>query len=293
MATAAVAPKLGKGVVVSIRSLGLDEAFIEKFIEEDPSVLGFGDDISVIESQRRQDKGRLDLLLQDGAQERRYELELMLGSVDESHLVRTIEYWDIERRTYPAYEHCAVLVAENITARFLNVITLFSGSIPIIALQVNAIRVDEKVGLSFIRVVDSRKLRRDDSAGTAATKSSDRASWLSYAGNAIVELVDKCVGFINQSAKQPRTLNYNKQFIGLMESGVANNFVHFSPNKSSLWINIDLDPVDSWLKSVADVLEYKETDKGLRIKVTPKTFADNEGLIRDMLQESVAEDERL
>ena len=48
----------------------------------------------------------------------------------ESHIIRTIEYWDIERKRYPQYEHCAVLVAEDITSRFLNVISLFNGTIP-------------------------------------------------------------------------------------------------------------------------------------------------------------------
>lgn len=293
MSAPAVADTLGKGVIVSIRSLGLDEAFIEKFIEDDPSILGLGDDISVVESQRRQEKGRLDLLLQDGARERRFELELMLGSVDESHLIRTIEYWDIERRRYPAYDHCAVLVAENITARFLNVITLFSGSIPIIALQVNAITIGEKTGLCFIRVVDSTKLRWDDDLGTAATKSSDRAAWLAYAGNEIIGVVDSCLGFINQKAKQARTLNFNKQFIGLTENGKANNFVYFLPNKSSLWVGVNVNPVDPWVKRVEDAgLEFRNEDGRIRVKVTPKTFAENEDLVRELLQCSVTEDEQ-
>ena len=30
-----------------------------------------------------------------------------------SHIIRTIEYWDIERRRYPAYEHVAVLVCRK------------------------------------------------------------------------------------------------------------------------------------------------------------------------------------
>ena len=293
MATGGVVSKLSKGLVLDVRSLGIDEAYIEKFIEDDPSVLGLGDDLSVIDTQRRQDKGRLDMLLQDGAQERRFEVELMLGSVDESHLVRTIEYWDVERRTYPAYEHCAVLVAENVTARFLNVITLFSGSIPIIAIQMNAIKVEDKVGLNFIRVIDSRKLRRDDSITATTPKSSDRATWEAYAGTAILGLVDKATAFINETAIQQRTLNYNKQFIGMMENGKANNFVHFGPNKFSLWINITIDPSESWAKKVADAgLEYKN-DWALRVKVTPKSFAENEGLLREILQEAVAEDEKL
>ena len=67
--------------------------------------------------------GRLDLLLQDVESLKRYEMEIQLGKTDESHIIRTIEYWDIERKRYPQYEHCAVIVAEDITARFLNVIS--------------------------------------------------------------------------------------------------------------------------------------------------------------------------
>jgi hypothetical protein len=291
MATA-VAPTLSKGVVVGLKALGFDEAYLEKFIDDDPSILGIGNDLSVVETQRRQEKGRLDLLLQDGARERRFEVELMLGSVDESHLIRTIEYWDIERRTYPAYEHCAVLVAENITARFLNVITLFSGSVPMIAIQVNAIKVEDKTALTFITVVDSRKRIRTDDIGITVTKASNRAEWLTYAGSAIMELVDKCTGFINDKAKRPRTLNYNKQFIGLTDSGGPNNFVSFSPNKSSLWINIKLVPADAWAKRLEEAgVEYRN-DWAVRVKVSPANFATYESLIREMLQEAVAEDEK-
>jgi len=44
-----------------------------------------------------------------------YEIEIQLGSTDESHIIRTIEYWDIERKRYPQYDHTAVIIAEDIT----------------------------------------------------------------------------------------------------------------------------------------------------------------------------------
>src|SRR5687768_3909796 len=37
------------------------------------------------------------------------------------------EYWDIERKRYPQDEHTAAIVAEDIAARFLNVISLLNG----------------------------------------------------------------------------------------------------------------------------------------------------------------------
>jgi hypothetical protein len=41
---------------------------------------------------------------------------------------------------YPQYGHWAVLSAEDITGRFLNVVSLFNETIPLIALQMNALR---------------------------------------------------------------------------------------------------------------------------------------------------------
>ena len=95
--------------------------------------------------------GRLDLLLTDPDSRTRYEVELQLGSTDESHLVRTIEYWDIERRRYPQYEHIAVIAAEDITSRFLNVISLFNRSIPLIAIQLRAVEVGADLTLIATR----------------------------------------------------------------------------------------------------------------------------------------------
>ncbi len=64
-----------------------------------------------------------------------YEVEVMLGRVDETHIIRSIEYWDIERRRWPTREHRAVIVAEEITTRFFNVIALFNRAIPMIAIK--------------------------------------------------------------------------------------------------------------------------------------------------------------
>ena len=90
----------------------------------------------VVRSQERNQPkvGRLDLLLEDPDSGTRYEIESQLGTVDESHIIRTIEYWDLERRRYPQYDHVAVIVAEEITSRFFNVIGLFNGFIPLIAI---------------------------------------------------------------------------------------------------------------------------------------------------------------
>jgi len=107
------------------RSDRLSEKWVQDQIADDPSILTLGDLIVKDKERMQPSAGRLDLLLQDPETLKRYEVEIQLGSTDESHIIRTIEYWDIERKRYPQYEHAAVIVAEEITSRFLNVIQLF------------------------------------------------------------------------------------------------------------------------------------------------------------------------
>ena len=282
-------PKLTKAVPVGLREAGVNESWLEDVIEKDPAVLHLGE-VTVIQRQRRQEKaGRLDLLLEDDAGDNRYEVELMLGSTDESHLIRVIEYWDIERRKWPGYDHTAVLIAEELTARFLNVIGLFSGSIPLIALQVNAFQVDGKLALNFVKILDSRAMRKDETAQLQA-KATDRQYWISKASAVTVELVDKCLEIINGFANTHRKLTYNKQFIGLNDGVRPGNFVTFKPRKSALRIKFEaLNDVDGWAKRLEDSgLEVvNKNDGNLRLILTPKAFDDNRSLLSDTFQQVV------
>ena len=106
--------------------------------------------------------GKLDILLKDPEDDTMYEVEVMLGATDESHIIRTIEYWDLERKRWPQRQHFAVLVAENITRRFFNVIQLFSLSIPIIAIQANIIEANGSKILHFTKILDTYEEPEDE-----------------------------------------------------------------------------------------------------------------------------------
>src|SRR5207237_5013291 len=99
--------------------------------------------------------GRLDILLKNPEDDSMYEVEVMLGETDETHIIRTIEYWDNEKRRWPQRQHIAVLVAEHINRRFFNVIHLLSHSIPIIAIQVALIQSHDKKTLVFTKMLDT------------------------------------------------------------------------------------------------------------------------------------------
>ncbi|MBY0568235.1 MAG: hypothetical protein K2P70_13050 [Hyphomonadaceae bacterium] len=160
-------------------------------IAEDTSILGLGDLVLRDQERMQPRTGRLDLLLQDPESKRRYELELQLGATDESHIIRAIEYWDIERKRYPQYDHCAVLVAEDITSRFLNVISLFNGSIPLVAIQLQALKFDDQIGLVFTTVFNELRRGLVDEDEDAEATPTDRAYWENRASKATLSLADE------------------------------------------------------------------------------------------------------
>lgn len=88
-----------------------NEKWVQDIISRDPTILNLGD-LVVKDTERLQPGGgRLDLLLYYPESNRRYEVELQLGKTDESHIIRTLEYWDYQRKRFPQYDHCAVIIA--------------------------------------------------------------------------------------------------------------------------------------------------------------------------------------
>jgi len=229
--------------------------------------------------------------LEDREEEIRYEVELMLGSLNESHIIRTIEYWDIERRRYPAYDHRAVVIAEDITSRFLNVIQLFSGSIPLIALQVNCVRVGEQVTLVFLPLLVSTELRIDDRPEIAG-KGADRAYWINRVGQSIVTMADELAAIVNNTAQRKRALTYQKQYIGLADGGSPNNFVYFRPKKSFIGIRAKTDNNERWVKAFEAIgLDATIGGGRLKVNVTPELLSSQRRIIEDLLAACVKEDE--
>jgi hypothetical protein len=139
---------------ISIHDAGFDEYWLQDQIYENPTCLKLGELEAVQKEKQQSSGGRLDILLKDPEDDSMYEVEVMLGETNESHIIRTIEYWDNEKRRWPQRQHYAVLVAESITRRFFNVIQLLSNSIPIIAVQVNLIESGGQRSLHFSKILD-------------------------------------------------------------------------------------------------------------------------------------------
>ena len=216
----------------------LNEKWLQDIIAEDPSIIGIGDVILKDKERIHQGAGRLDLLLQDADGIDRYEVEIQLGATDESHIIRTIEYWDIERKRYPQYNHTAIIIAEDITSRFLNVISLFNGSIPLMAIQVCAIQTAEGVGLHFTKVLDVQQLGLVEEDEEVA-EITNRDYWLKRGTPKTVAMADKLLSYIHEFDPDAE-LNYNKFYIGLKINSRSKNYAIFRPKKNFIGLEIKM-----------------------------------------------------
>jgi len=263
-----------------------NEDWLQNKIAENPQILGLGE-LDLIERERKHKSGRLDILLADTQNEKRYEVEIMLGELDASHIIRCLEYWDIEKKRYPHYEHCAVIVAEDITSRFLNVLSLFNGHIPLIAIQLNALKVGNKIVLDFVTVMNQFALRRDDTV-EAKLVETNRDYWNKRATKKTVEIVDKLLEILNNNLDSSQQLNYNKYYIGLNDGFKSRNFIHFKPKKQFTHVYFELTNKEDWIEKLDDLgITSTANKRNLQVTVTPKQATDNIEILTELIKESV------
>jgi len=267
----------------------LNEQWLQNIIAKDPDILGLGDLVLKDKERVQPRAGRLDILLQDADINKRYEVEIQLGKTDESHIIRTIEYWDIERKRYPQYEHCAVIVAEEITSRFLNVISLFNGNIPLIAIQLTAYKNGNDYFLTFNTVLDEMYLGlvEEDEEVSAVT---DRQYWENVKGTVeTVEIVDAALSIITDILPGYE-LKYNKFYIGLAQNGSTDNFVIFRAKKTFTRMEIRLEHSDDLEREIEekglDLMDYDKRDRRYRIKLSMNDIKNHGAFIANLIRQA-------
>jgi hypothetical protein len=273
-----------KAEPLKLRDAGKDEKWLQDRINDDPSILGLGD-LTIYRRERIQPTGgRIDFILSDPEDESiRYETEVMLGTLNESHIIRAIEYWDVERRRYPALDHRAVIIAEDITNRFFNVISLMNKAIPIIAIQLNAFKVESHLVLNFVKVLDLVETGEEEE--TAAQDVVDRKYWELRANPQSMVMTDSIIEIIKMIS-QPK-INYNKGHISMGTSG--RHFIWCYPRKSArlvIRLRVDEDRDNVVARFEEQGVECK---KGVRpyiarLNLIMKDFEQNKELITEAMR---------
>jgi hypothetical protein len=276
--------ELEKAAPVSLRSLGLDERWLQDRINEDPSVLGLGN-LEIAGKEHRQPVGgRIDFLLRDTeGDDTYYEVEVMLGALDESHIIRTIEYWDVERQRRPNSNHRAVIVAEQITTRFFNVIRLLNRSVPLIAIKLSAFSMNGRVVLHPVTVLD---VIEESSEELDVEERTDRAYWGTKSPS-LLSILDKVVSSLRAAHIEPR-LTYNRHHVALGTTG--RNFCWFYPRKSPETCNIEFrvvadrrDALVSGLQEIGISASPQRTELGT-FNITMSKLQEHLASIIDMLK---------
>lgn len=216
---------------LSIREAGYDEYWLQDQIYENPVCLGLGELDATAKEREQSSGGRLDILLKNPEDDTMYEVEVMLGETDETHIIRTIEYWDNEKRRWPQRQHFAVLVAEHINRRFFNVIHLLSNSIPIIAIQVSLLDSNGKKSLFFTKVLDTYE-ELDD--GTSIDDRTYNRDYWTKKSKWTLETAESLLA-ITQDIFSAPTLSYLKHYVAITVSNQNYLWLHKrSANKSLL-----------------------------------------------------------
>lgn len=278
--------ELKKIAAVELRAVGLDEKWLQDRIKDDPGLLGLGE-LEIAGREHRQPiGGRIDFLMRDAESETYYEVEVMLGTLDESHIIRTIEYWDIERQRRPDYEHRAVIVAEQITSRFFNVLRLLNRAVPMIAVQLSAFRLDDGgIVLHPVTVLD---VIEEITEGTVVDQPEqvDRAFWEKKADPASLAVMDKIVAALRADGIEPK-LTYNRSHVAMGTTGY--NFCWFHLRKSPychivLWVKPELR--DSSLSSLqtSGFEAYSKRADQIKFNMTSNGFDEKSEVVIDLMK---------
>lgn len=265
-----------------------NEKWLQSRIVEDPTILGLGE-LVVRDIERNQSRaGRLDVLLIDPESDTRYEVEIQLGGTDESHIIRTIEYWDIERRRYPMYDHVAVIVAEDITSRFLNVVGLFNGFIPLIAIQLRAIQLGEVLTLSATTVLDRSTMVDYEDEELETSESTNREFWEKRSSVNILRLADDFLALIREITNDPKLeLKYNRGYVGLARVGMPDNFILLTPRRQQLILGFRIPRSEELTTRVEDsgleVLTYNRKNNRYRLKISVGDIQKHRQLLNELI----------
>jgi len=237
--------KLGKKIF--IRNTGKDEYWLQDIIYANPEKLNLGNLIAIRKEKKQSNGGRLDILLKDPADNTMYEVEVMLGETDPSHIIRSIEYWDNEKRKYPQRQHFAVLIAESFERRYFNVIQLLSLTVPMIAIQADLLEVGSEKILNFTKILDVyvEQEEEEESKQVTETTWSEKAEWTLVTAKKHLEILSELEKNIE--------LRFTQSYVSIVING-KNYYMYDKRTKpnSAVWFNVKEEEKVDAIKKLLD-----------------------------------------
>jgi predicted transport protein len=169
---------------------------------------------------------------------------------------------------------------------------LFNGVAPLIALQMQAYKINSEIILIFTKVLDeiSRGLVDDDEDAEAAP--SDRQYWEKQSTPAMMTVADKLFELAkqNDSKIEPK---YNKYYVGFARDGVAFNFAIIRPRKKQLNLEVGLpksSEIDNLMDSeISNVWDYDSKWRRYRISLKPEDISKKMSFLENVMKRAFVE----
>jgi hypothetical protein len=276
---------------VSLKShKGYSEGWLERQIIKNPSILKLVEGkLEVVRSQLRQGKERrLDLFLKALDEDTYYSVELMLGELDESHLVRTIDYWLRNQLAFADkdWEHVAVVVAESISeSGCRRVARWLADNAPLVAIELRAISVDGRLAVQPFTVFDGRD-REEELDLDRPQLDSDRDYWLKKASEKTLKLAEEIASVLPKIDSKLR-VSYRHGFLGVTAQNRPANFVSFHPKKSFVKAKARVGDAEAWARRLEkgglDVVRIRP-GQSVQFKVSAALSRIQRKLWRDICQ---------
>ena len=170
----------------------------------------------------------------------------------------------------------------------MNVISLFNSMIPIVAVQMNAIKVGELMTLVFTTVLDQQVLGFIDEE-EEEREVTDRSYWEKRGSIETVRMADEVLKIVKTFGPEFE-LKYNKFYIGIAKNGRPHNFVIFRAQKRTLRIEPRLersDEIETKLDEAGlDVMDYNGRDGRYRIRLSKGDIGKCAELLTELLAQA-------
>lgn len=261
-----------------------DEKWVEALVKQQPSILGLGENVQFVSSQiKNSNGGRLDLVLKD--EEVIYSVELMLGQLDESHIIRSLDYWlrNQTRQNFLNYEHIAVLVAEGVlSGRFTEVVRYLSSKTNLVVIELAALQVQEYVTLHCTTIFDGSAAVEDDVEQESGGSLSD---WPSDTLALVRNILDLVKPTINETIEP----NPRKDQIGIRVGNKVQNFIVFTPKADFVRVAVYVNDPEQWstrLQHAGIKVLSSQQGSRVRFRLTQESFDRNRDLMKEICIDS-------
>lgn len=211
-------------------------------------------------------------------------VELMLGPVDSSHIVRTIDYWLENRKNVRRNVECkAVLIGERIIdSRFGEVVKFLTNSMPLVVKEVAALQLGGTMTLHFTTIFRSADLEERVESAEATPVN---AEFWAKKDKQTLDVANAVVAILRDvdSSVSP---NFTQGYINVRVGNRTQGFIGFRSIKGRVRISVKVEDASTWRKRLTSaglqVIQTDKTDNKVRILVTQDDILKKRSTIKSL-----------